>query len=42
MYARVDVRSYDVGSDCWFVVGDGVYDVMFWVEKYLGGSMILE
>ena len=41
-YARADVRSHDVGSDCWLVVGDGVYDATSWVEKHPGGSTILE
>ena len=37
-----EVRAHDVGSDCWVVVGDGVYDASAWVNRHPGGATVLE
>ena len=42
VYTFEEVRAHDVGSDCWVVVGDGVYDASAWVSKHPGGATVLE
>jgi len=41
-WTREDARAHDRASDCWLVIGSGVYDVTTWVERHPGGSTVLE
>lgn len=40
MYMVVEVVRYARADDCWVIVRGGVYDVMRFVLRYLGGNMI--
>ncbi|GMQ06361.1 hypothetical protein CsSME_00050989 [Camellia sinensis var. sinensis] len=41
MYTKAEVSLHNMGTDCWIIIKDKVYDVTSYVEEHPGGDAIL-
>ena len=38
VYTRAQVRRHNTATDCWTIIGRGVYDLTSWVNRHPGGA----